>query len=133
MTLHRRHMLAMLAGALLAARAGQAAAGGTAAGSDGAGIVGSPDDAGEETLTGQVLNYEGEPIFGASVTFRSLDVPPRPIPEIGLVTGEDGRFGASLPPGRYRVTVISQVGVKKSRKTSVPAGGARRIRIWLAD
>lgn len=140
MTNDRRHVLALLAGSVLMTVAGNARAGQTPPASEGDGIVGADSTAdaagaapGDETLKGQVLTYGGKPVFGASVSFQSLDNPPQAVPDIAQITGEDGGFGAVLPPGHYRVTVMSPAGAKKSRDTSVQRGQLRSLRLWLPN
>jgi len=136
MTKDRRRMLMILAASALGMAKG-AAADGTPETSEGiAGADASaegPAAATDETLKGQVLTYDGKPVMGASVSFQSLDTPPTPIPDIGRVTGDDGRFGAALPPGRWRVTVMSMAGTSKSHDTAIAAGQRRSITVWLAQ
>ncbi|MCZ7420750.1 MULTISPECIES: carboxypeptidase-like regulatory domain-containing protein [unclassified Micromonospora] len=57
------------------------------------------------TVTGTVTTPAGEPVRQASVQVTALDEPAPAIPEIGVLTGDAGRYEWRLPPGRYDITV----------------------------
>ncbi len=54
--------------------------------------------------TGHVRTPEGAPVGGALIAARSLDEPPKPIPEIGILSTADGSYLWPLRPGRYELT-----------------------------
>jgi hypothetical protein len=55
-------------------------------------------------LDGRVISPDGSPLVDCSL--RVLGIPPRPIPDIGRITNGTGYFYMSLPPGKYRVSVL---------------------------
>src|SRR5687767_12949991 len=75
-------------------------------------VSGSPGTAGEPgpsvqgTLSGRVTGVGGAPVVGAVVQPRSLDTPPRAIPEMLVATDQSGSYRWSLQPGRYEITVV---------------------------
>ncbi|NML16811.1 carboxypeptidase-like regulatory domain-containing protein [Azohydromonas caseinilytica] len=50
---------------------------------------------------GRVVDAHGRPVAQAVIEARSLERPPRPLPQIGVLSGADGRFRWPLPPGRH--------------------------------
>lgn len=56
-------------------------------------------------VTGRVLDAAGHAVVGAIVVPQSSDTPPHPIPEIAVMTNNEGRYQWSLPPGQYTFTV----------------------------
>jgi hypothetical protein len=138
MAMHRRGFLTVLAQALPMLSAVAAKAGGTTPSSDDGGIVGdsgdgqiSHDGGGGASITGSVFTYDGAPIFGVAITFQSLDSPPKAFPEIAVSTDRSGRFRRELPPGLYRVTVMSRAGHRKSRTARLSPGRTRWLNFWL--
>ena len=66
-------------------------------------------DATATVLTGKVVDEQGNPVEDAMVMPSSRDNPPRPIPEIAVMTGAQGAFTWHLPgPGNYDITVIKE-------------------------
>jgi hypothetical protein len=58
-------------------------------------------------LSGRVLDALGHPVSGARLFVRKA---PGPVPDIALLTGEDGSFTLSLPTwGRYELACSSDV------------------------
>lgn len=53
---------------------------------------------------GRVVDSTGKPVAGALVSEASG------VPEIALVTDEDGRFSPRLRPGRYRFKAVAPSG-----------------------
>jgi hypothetical protein len=49
---------------------------------------------------GRVVDADGQVVAGALVTIVSASAP---VPEIALVTDEDGSFSLGLPRGRFRL------------------------------
>lgn len=73
-------------------------------------------------VEGRITDREGRPIAGALVVPRSLDVPSPPIPEIAIVSDEEGRYAWRLPPGRYEIAV-SAAGYRGAVKEAVVRAG----------
>ncbi|MDR7326245.1 MULTISPECIES: carboxypeptidase-like regulatory domain-containing protein [Catenuloplanes] len=59
------------------------------------------------TVAGVVTDSGGAPVPGVSVQVASLDDPPLPIPETGVITGTDGRYEWRLRAGRYEFTAVT--------------------------
>lgn len=59
-------------------------------------------------VEGRVTDTQGRPIAGALVVPKSLDEPSPPIPEIAVVSDEEGRYAWRLPPGRYQISVSAE-------------------------
>jgi hypothetical protein len=58
-------------------------------------------------VSGRVLDARGQPVSGARVFVRKA---PGQVPDIALLTGEDGSFTLSLPTwGRYELACSSDV------------------------
>jgi len=55
-------------------------------------------------ITGTVVDDAGHPVEGALVQPKSVDDPPRPVPELAVISGPDGRYEWNLPAGRYEFT-----------------------------
>lgn len=71
----------------------------------------SDDGAGEpagirQGAAGTVVDAAGRPVAGAMIAVRSLDTPSRPVPEIAVLSGGDGRYAWPLPPGRYELAAL---------------------------
>ena len=57
------------------------------------------------TVAGVVTTSAGQPLGGAAVRPRSLDVPSPPIPELAVSSDPAGRYRWRLRPGRYELAV----------------------------
>ena len=56
-------------------------------------------------VSGKVLDAQDQPVSGARVFVLKA---PGPVPDVALLTGDDGRFTLSLPgPGRYELAGYS--------------------------
>ena len=81
---------------------------------------------GEQVMTqgaaGLVVNDAGAPLAGAFLQPRPLDAPHPPIPEIAILSGEDGRFQCPLPPGNYEITVVLEGYESVTRRVNVLPG-----------
>lgn len=73
-------------------------------------------------VEGRITDTQGRPVAGALVVPRSLDVPSPPIPEIAIVSDEEGRYAWRLPPGRYEISV-SAAGYRGAVKEAVVRAG----------
>lgn len=70
-------------------------------------------------VTGCVTNPEGKPFYGASLVLEALDAA-APIPDIGVLTGTDGRYIYDvLPPGTYRLTISFEGYVSPTKEVTV--------------
>lgn len=72
----------------------------------------------------QVTGSGGVPVVGAVVQPRSLDNPPKAIPEMLVATDQSGSYQWSLQPGRYEITVIvpTDAATSAPREVTVRAG-----------
>lgn len=90
----------------------------------------SPADRGRE-LTGRVTTLAGEPVRGAVILPASLDDPPRPVPEIAVLTDERGTYVWRLPPGTYRIHVSARGYRSASRDVTVREDARTTLDITL--
>lgn len=92
----------------------------------------SSDETGETVpglrtgASGIVRGPGGQPVVGAMIVARSLDVPARPIPEIAILTNEQGSYAWPLRPGRYELTPMLDGKRGVPEEVSVEAGGVTR-------
>jgi hypothetical protein len=59
-------------------------------------------------VRGRVTSVEGAPIAGGIVQAESLDEPKQAIPDLGVMTGEDGGYWWPFKPGRYRLSITAK-------------------------
>ncbi|HEX5597210.1 MAG TPA: carboxypeptidase-like regulatory domain-containing protein [Micromonosporaceae bacterium] len=83
------------------------------------------------TVTGVVTSTTGDPVAGASVRVIPLDQPAPAIPEIGVLTGDAGRYEWRLPPGRYEIVVSLGERSSAPQTTTVTAGKVTQLDITL--
>ena len=67
----------------------------------------------------------------ALVTVRSLDRPPRAIPDIAIFRGRDGRYRWTLRPGRYAVTATARGFLHRTQTVAVTAGRLKPLDFTL--
>ncbi|GIJ06791.1 carboxypeptidase regulatory-like domain-containing protein [Micromonospora andamanensis] len=84
------------------------------------------------TVTGTVTTPTGEPVRSASVQVAPLDEPAPAIPEIGVLTGDTGRYEWRLPPGRYEITVSTGDRSSDPQTATVTADQVTRIDFTLS-
>jgi hypothetical protein len=72
-------------------------------------------------VSGRVVDGAGRPVAGALIEARSLEQPPRPLVEIGVLSGADGRFRWPLPPGT-RAALRARLGDGVSCEVGAAAG-----------
>jgi hypothetical protein len=77
------------------------------------------------TVTGTVRDADGRPAGRALVVPSSVDAPPRPIPEIAVYSGQDGRYEWRLLPGRY--ALVSRAGNRHSAAVPVSVTAGQRV------
>lgn len=83
--------------------------------------------AGGQGVEGRITDTQGRPIAGALVVPKSLDEPSPPIPEIAIVSDEQGRYAWRLPPGRYQISVSAEGYRGAVKEAVVRAGQATRL------
>ena len=59
-----------------------------------------------EGVIGLVTTMDGRPIIEAWIRAKSLDQPSNPIPEIAIITNEEGQYKWPLVAGRYEISVF---------------------------
>ncbi|NOT53034.1 MAG: carboxypeptidase regulatory-like domain-containing protein [Deltaproteobacteria bacterium] len=65
----------------------------------------SPQRAVVEGVQGRVTDTKERPVVGALITPTSHDVPSPAIPEIAILTDDEGHYVWHLSPGQYTLTV----------------------------
>jgi hypothetical protein len=56
-------------------------------------------------VSGKVIDAQGRPVAGARVFFSRS---PLPVPDVALVTGDDGSYTMSAPSeGHYEITAVA--------------------------
>ena len=63
-----------------------------------------------------MLDQQGQPIPEVSIEAQSLDTPTRPIPEVMIVTDEQGHYRWRLFSGHYMISAIAE-GYRKERQS----------------
>lgn len=72
---------------------------------------------------GTVRAADGSPVVEVMVTASSLEVPPRAVPELAVLTDETGAYEWPLAPGRYRLEVTDGHGSAAADVTVVGGVG----------
>ena len=85
----------------------------------------------EGIVHGRITTRGGTPIAGASVEARSLDQPRTRIPDVGNVSGADGRYTWVLPAGTYEISVSAEGYARVSKEVSVRAAQRDRLDFTL--
>ncbi|SFC09124.1 carboxypeptidase-like regulatory domain-containing protein [Micromonospora sediminimaris] len=83
------------------------------------------------TVTGTVTTPAGEPVRQASVQVTPLGEPAPAIPEIGVLTGDAGRYEWRLPPGRYEIVVSTGEQHSAPQTATVTADQVTRLDFTL--
>jgi hypothetical protein len=92
----------------------------------------SSEDTGETVpgprtgATGILRGPGGQPVAGAMIVARSLDEPAKPIPEIAIITNDQGSYAWPLRPGRYELTPMLDGSRGAPEEVSVEAGSMAR-------
>ena len=84
-----------------------------------------------EGIVGRITDTRGQPIVGALVQPRSLDDPSPPIPEIAIVSDDNGRYTWQLSPGSYELSVSADGYRGMTKLTKVKAGQAATLDFTL--
>ena len=83
-----------------------------------------------EGVEGQVT-AAGQPLAGVSVQPRSLDEPATAIPEMAVVSEDDGQYRWTLRPGEYEITFVLDGYQPATRKVTVRPHQAARLDVEL--
>ncbi len=84
-----------------------------------------------EGIVGRITDTRGRPVVGALVQPRSLDDPSPPIPEIAIVSDDNGRYTWQLSPGSYELSVSADGYRGMTKLTKVKAGQAATLDFTL--
>lgn len=60
---------------------------------------------------GRVLDAAGAPVVGVLVTAVAMPGTAAAVPELGVLSGPDGRYAWPLPPGRFQLSVQGEQAV----------------------
>lgn len=82
-------------------------------------------------VDGKISDQEGHPVTGALVTPTSLDTPSKAIPEVAVITNDQGRYSWVLPTGHYRMTVTADGYRGASVDVEVPTSGTATLDLQL--
>lgn len=83
-------------------------------------------------LHGTVHTPDGKPVIGVMVTATSIDDPPRPVPELAVMTDDQGRYEWPLAHGRYRITVELPGTGNAAGEAEIPAPDGKTLDLTLA-
>jgi hypothetical protein len=78
-------------------------------------------------LTGTVRDDAGMPVIGAMVTPRSLQSSGPPIPELAILSNQDGRYTWPLPPGNYELIVSADYHAPARGRATVRSGAVSTL------
>jgi hypothetical protein len=82
---------------------------------------------GPQLLSGVVVDAAGQPVADARVALAA----PVEVPDIAVLTGEDGSFSIGVPvPGAYRITAHADQG-HAEEAVDVERGRTARVRLVL--
>jgi hypothetical protein len=84
-----------------------------------------------EGVEGRVTASGQKPLAGVSVQPRSLDEPAAAIPEMAVVSEDDGQYHWTLRPGEYELTFVLEGYQPATRKVTVRPREATRLDIEL--
>lgn len=100
-------------------------------GSSDAGEPPGPATTASATISGVVVDAGGRPVDGALVQPKSLDDPPRPVPELAVFSGPDGRYEWQLPAGRYEFSATKDTRTGTPSEVTAAAGGTEQLELRL--
>ena len=86
-----------------------------------------------EGVTGRVTTMDGRPIVEAGIHAKSLDEPSNPIPEIAIVTNEEGRYKWPLVAGKYEISVFIDNRQSASQVVTVNQGQTATLNFEISD
>jgi len=82
-------------------------------------------------VEGRVTAPGQKPLAGVSVQPRSLDEPATAIPEMAVVSEDDGQYQWTLDPGEYEITFSVEGYQPATRRVTVRSGEATRLDVEL--
>ncbi|WP_447003588.1 carboxypeptidase-like regulatory domain-containing protein [Saccharothrix isguenensis] len=85
----------------------------------------------QATVTGVVVDQSGRPVEGALVQPKSLDSPPRPVPELAVLSGPDGRYEWHLDAGHYEFTATKDDRTGPPSEVTAAAGETEQVELHL--
>lgn len=83
-----------------------------------------------EGVEGRVT-ASGQPLAAVSVQPRSLDEPATAVPEMAVVSEDDGQYRWTLRPGEYEITFVLDGYQPATRRATVQPGQATRLDVEL--
>jgi len=86
---------------------------------------------GSEGVEGHVTAPGQKPLAGVSVQPRSLDQPAAAIPEMAVVSEDDGQFHWSLRPGEYEISFALDGYQPETRRVTVRPREVTRLDVEL--
>jgi hypothetical protein len=79
----------------------------------------APGKATGAVVEGVITDAAGKPLVGAVVMPKSVDTPPKAVPEMAVFTNEQGRYRWTLAPGKYVLSVSHNGVVTESEPITV--------------
>lgn len=76
----------------------------------------------QEGVAGVVSDSAGRPVVGVVVHAEAISRPRPAIPEIAIVTDENGRYKWPLPPAEYQITIAAEGFEKATKRATVSVG-----------
>lgn len=88
------------------------------------GFPGQSDGGGASVpaIRGRVLDAAGQPVVGVLVLPESTDSPSQAIPEIAVMTNEQGEYQWNLPPGSYTLRFTAEGYTARAEPVTVVVG-----------
>jgi hypothetical protein len=85
-----------------------------------------------EGAVGGLFTRQNRPIAGAMISATSLDRPPKPVPDIAILTDADGAFVWPLQPGAYRLSAVVDSRPIATAEVKVRPGEVMRVDLQAA-
>jgi hypothetical protein len=84
-----------------------------------------------EGVEGRVTASGQKPLAGVSVQPRSLDEPATAIPEMAVISEDDGQYRWTLRPGEYEITFVLEGYQPATRRVTVRPRETTRLDVEL--
>lgn len=85
----------------------------------------------DEGVEGHVTDSGGKPLADVAVQPRSLDQPTTAIPELMVISEQDGRYRWTLQPGEYELTFSVEGYQAATRRVTVRSREVSRLDVTL--